>query len=284
MIIARCAVYGAVLVTMYFNGMYAWSKGGAPMDQYAMLAFALSIDGCKASFLRAASLCWRDHHRAVATSLFVLWWPCFAYSTFAGFSYLHTNRAVVSSDKVGHAQERQRAQTTYDQAGADLKLAITSPHWAASASCTLPPKGKGKEFCDGVARLKTTQASAAAILTRITPTDANPEVSGLASTTGLTPDRVQNIIALVSAILIELLASVGFYAIGSRINSKGSSKPVGRPWFRRHPRPTPTTETLSVALPVIPTSPSKPTTNSTSSPTPFRLTIPRASAPPKSPS
>jgi hypothetical protein len=188
MIIAVAAVYAAIAVTLYVNGSYAWSKGGSPSDQMAMLGLALAIDGCKCSFLRLASLRQQEGRTLAAVLLFVLWWPCLVYSTFAGYSYLHTNRAAVSTGKQGTADERQRAQATHDQAAADLRLALANPLWA--------------------------------------PTDANPEVTGIAANTGFAAERIQLIIALVPAILVELLASVGFYAIGTRPAEKAPGKSV----------------------------------------------------------
>ena len=72
MIIARAAVYIAIAVTMYVNGSYAWSKGGSPVDQWAMLGLALAIDGCKCSFLRVASLCKQDGRLLAAALVFLL--------------------------------------------------------------------------------------------------------------------------------------------------------------------------------------------------------------------
>jgi hypothetical protein len=273
MIVASCAVAAAVVVTMYFNGSYAWSKGGTHYDQIAMLAFALAIDGCKCSFLHTAALCRRDGFRAAAFALVILWLPCFGYSTFAGYSYLHTNRAEVSSGKDAHAQERQRAQAIHDQAAADIKLAMTSP-----------PKGKGKEFCDGIARLKTTQGAAADILTRIAPTDANPEVSGLATVTGAAPDRVTFAIAIVPAILIELLASIGVWAVGTRISSNGPRKPIGRRFWSRKREMPPAPENAPTSALGASATPPKAALNGGVQPAPFRLTIPRATAPEKTPS
>jgi hypothetical protein len=248
MIIAVAAVYAAIAVTLYVNGSYAWSKGGSPADQFAMLGLALAIDGCKCSFLRLASLRQQEGRTLAAVLLFVLWWPCLVYSTFAGYSYLHTNRAAVSTGKQGTADERQRAQATHDQAAADLRLALANPLWAASSACTSPAKGKAKEFCDTIARVRADQADAAVILTRIAPTDANPEVTGIAANTGVAAERIQLIIALVPAILVELLASVGFYAIGKRPAGKAPGTPVeARRWFRR-PKPASTRETPPAAF------------------------------------
>jgi hypothetical protein len=248
MIIARLAVYAAIAVTMYVNGSNAWSKGGSPADQFAMLAMALAIDGCKCSFLRVASLCKQDGRSFPATLLFLMWCPCLAYSTYAGYSYLHSNRTTVSTGKQGMAEERQRAQAAHDQAAADLRLATANPLWATTSACTTITKGKAKEFCETVTGLRDDQAAAAAILTRIAPTDANPEVTGLAANTGLTPERVQFLIALVPAMLVELLASVGFYAIGKHPTEIAPRKPVGAFWRSWLSMPGSSQKTLPVKL------------------------------------
>lgn len=246
MILARLAVLCAIAVTMYVNGSYAWSKGGSPADQFAMLGMALAIDGCKCSFLRVAALCKQDGRLLAATLLFFLWWPCIAYSTFAGYSYLHSNRTTISTGKQGLAEERQRAQATYEQTAADLRLAMANPLWASTSACTTP-KYKAKDFCENLERLRDDQAKASAILTRIAPTDANPEVTGLAANTGLPADRVQFVIALVPAILVELLASVGFYAIAKRPAEKAPRKPVGAFFQNWLPLPRKKSQTVPAA-------------------------------------
>ncbi|MEQ1719477.1 MAG: hypothetical protein ABL907_26375 [Hyphomicrobium sp.] len=216
-----------------------------------MLGLALAIDGCKCSFLRVSSLCKQDGRPLAAILLFVLWWPCLAYSTFAGYSYLHINRTTVSTDKQGIAEERQRAHAAHDQATADLRIATADPLWAATSACTTTlPKGRGKEFCATIIRLRADQAAAAAILTRITPIDANPEVTGLTANTGLTSDQVQFLIAAVPAILVELLASVGFYAIGKRSTEKAPSQPVNASprFWRPKPSQAPKTSPASVLV------------------------------------
>ncbi|MEQ1672335.1 MAG: hypothetical protein ABL893_15895, partial [Hyphomicrobium sp.] len=60
MILARLAVYGAILCTLWFNGSYAWSKGGSEIHQYGMVAVAITIDLCKCGFLTGASYLWRN--------------------------------------------------------------------------------------------------------------------------------------------------------------------------------------------------------------------------------
>lgn len=262
MIIAVAAVYAAIAVSLFVNGSYAWSKGGTPADQYAMVGLMLAIDGCKVSFLRLASARFQQRLRAAAVALLVLWCPCFVVSTVAAYSYLQTNRAAVSTDKQGTAEERQRAHAAHDQAAADLRLATANPLWNETSACTtILPKGKGKGFCDGITRLRANQASAAAILTRITPTDANPEVTGLAANTGLTAAQVQFLIAIVPAILVELLASVGFYAIGKHLAENAPGQPAGarlKSWLHEIGRPLKKPSGNALEAPAMKSTPSEP--------------------------
>jgi hypothetical protein len=260
MIIARLAVYAAIAVTMYVNGSYAWSKGGSPADQFAMLGLALAIDGCKCSFLRVASLCKQDGRSLPAILLFFMWWPCLVYSTFAGYSYLHSNRTTVSTGKQASAEERQRAQAAHDQAAADLRLATANPLWTTTSACTTVAKGKPKDFCEN-------------ILTRIAPTDANPEVTGLAANTGFTPERVQFLIALVPAILVELLASVGFYAIGKHPTEKAPRKPAGAFWGSWLSMPGSSQKTPPVKLSTAPGAIEKPVQPDKKATNPIQPTI-----------
>ncbi len=240
MILARLAVYGAIASTLWFNGSYAFSRGGTPLDQAALVAVAVTVDLAKCSFLSAASALLRARHWLAALLLFLIWCPSLAFSTFAGYSYITGNRAAATADREGSAQERVRAQATYDRATTDIATAKKSPMWEQSAACTnqLP---RYRPFCEAISNTKAEQAAAATILNRITPLDANPEVRTIVENTGLTLSQATLIIGLVPALILELAASVGFYAVNRSTMSWLPRTPLRErlhEWLLRHSRPS----------------------------------------------
>lgn len=224
-ILARLSITAAVLCTMWLNGSYAWNKAAEFHDRLAFVAIALTIDLAKCSLLGVAATLRVNSFRLAALLAVILWLPCFACSTFWGYSMITTTRATTSAGTEGLAQQRARAQTAYDDAARDLATAKASPFWPQSASCTAP-KQRQKEFCAGVARLRTVQQQAAQTLTSLAPVEANPEQSVLAKTFGIDTAHVVLAIALVPAILLELLASVGSYAVSRSIGPTAPQKPA----------------------------------------------------------
>lgn len=255
MILARIAVFGAILCTLWFNGSYAWSKGGDDLHRYGMVAVALTIDLCKCGFLPAASHLWRNNWRIPAVVLFLLWPLTFAYSTFSGFASISTNRSITSSATEGQAQQRTRTQAAYDQATAALDLAKTSPLWTATAACTTAKTNKQRDFCDNIETTKNQQEAAAAILNTTTPAHVDPEVTVLKDNTGLTLPALLLIIAAAPALILELVSSLGLYAISRRPIREASGKPVERRarfWLPRLNRERKTQPALALAASAVP--------------------------------
>ncbi len=235
MIYARLGVAGAILCTMYFNGSYAWSKGGDPTNQIALVALAVSIDLCKCGCLPAASHLWHHRRWLAAVVLFLLWPLTFVYSTYAGYAAITTNRSAASATGEGQAGQRARAQAAYDQATADLATAKASPLWNATAACTVPKTSPQRTFCDGVDSTKSDQTAAALKLDGGKPVHVDAELTVLSDYTRLPLATLILIIGLVPALILELVSSLGLYAVtnnrpagspGRRVNRFSISWPI----------------------------------------------------------
>lgn len=227
--VARFAVLGAVGTTMYFNGSYALSKTASWEAGAGLLAMALTIDLCKCTFLPISASLWAANYRFAALLLFLLWTPCLAYSTFAGYAQITTQRTLATVDGEANAEERSRAQAAYDRAVADLATAMRAEPWKATSACTLPRKKSQHAFCTKIAATKAAQTAAEATLARLAPAHPNPELTGMVTTTGLDPALLTFLIAFVPALLLELLASVGGYAVSCPLKPTGHAKAPGGP-------------------------------------------------------
>lgn len=236
MILARLAVYGAIVCTLWFNGSYAYAKASGEAHQIAMVAVALTIDLCKCGFLPAASYLWLNRYRVPALVLFAMWPLAFGYSLFAGYAAITTNRTFATTSTEGAAQIRTRTQADYDQVASALAVATASPLWTTTAACTAPKTQSHRQFCDGITRMRQQQHAASISLNASKPAHVDPEVTLLADLTQLTPSTLLLVIAFVPALILELVSSLGFYAVSRRATAEASRTPVGRQskfWFAR---------------------------------------------------
>ncbi len=173
MIFARIAVAGAILCTLWFNASYAWGKATDLPGQVALVTLALTVDLCKCGFLPAASLLWRRGRELPALVLVLLFVPCLAFSIFAGFSSITTNRATTTVTAQATADARARAQIAHDEARQEIATAKTSELWETTTACTSIKKTSQREFCDRFekARQRQQQALAAFDLSFTKPGD-----------------------------------------------------------------------------------------------------------------
>lgn len=258
--LARLGAWGAVASTLVCNGLYGWSQGVELPQKLGMLAIAVTIDLCKCGFLPAAASQWAQGFKLRAVLIAVLLWPpALTYSTFAGYSTIIGARTTASTDIAAEEQERARAQRSYDETTAALASAQRHPLWNASGACQVT-KAPHRPFCANVARTRAERATAEAILTRTKPVTAHPEARGIARFTGLELPTIIFWAALWPALLIELIASIAFYAIG-KPHTPDLQKPFEKPWgLFRGPEPAsaPKTRPQTALVPPTPSASATP--------------------------
>lgn len=225
---AYLAVAGAIACTLWVNGSYAWWLGGDNLfHQVALTVISIVIDLAKCGFLAAARVLWQAKARIPALVLVVLWVPALAFSTFAGFSYLTTTRSAARATDEAAEAARNRAQARYADATDLIARAKASPLWTASAGCTTI-KRDHRDFCTRVAAAIADQRAATQPLDALPVIHANPEIATLSGATGFPIATIQLVIALWPAVLIELLASLGAYALQA-YPAESPQKPHGGP-------------------------------------------------------
>ena len=247
--LAHVAVFGAIACTMFFNASYAIRQAGAHEHQAAMVVLALTIDLAKATFLPAAAAARARGLWFGPLLLVLLWLPALTYSTFAGYAYLTTTRSDAHVDDDAQAQARARIQATYDRATADLTTAKTSADWDATAACTRTRTPPQRSFCANVKATETKLEAAAVKLTATRLTHVNPEITALGDVLGWERPTLTLLIALFPAVLIELVAGLGLYALKEAPGQRTSIKAPERaqnPFPPAPPphQPTPSKKTL----------------------------------------
>lgn len=222
--LAHIPVFSAIACTMYFNGAYAYANALEAENKLAMVALALTIDLAKCTFLPAAAHLSGQGRRFGPFLLVLLWLPALGYSTFSGYAYLATTRAGAHVNSHATAEARTRAADIYRQATADLNAAKANPDWQTTGACTRTRKSTERTFCANVAALQNRLATTEAVLNDAPPGEAQPEIAALAQVTGWPTLTLAFLIALVPAVLIELVAGLGLYAL--RGPPKRSARPA----------------------------------------------------------
>lgn len=252
MILARLGIFAAILTSIYINGSYAYTKGEGISNQWTMIIVAVTIDIAKVSFLSASV-----HLRAYGflfrpLLLVLLFVPCFAFSTFCSYAYFSKNRSVSSAEDQTRAQARTRAQRTYDQASSDLAVAKQHRYWKRSGGCTSPQTRRERSFCSKLTPTQQRLAAAESLLNQRAVVYVDPEMQTLATTFDMDMTTLELIAAIVPALILELLAGLGLYALNVGPNLKASerlSKHVFSNWREHHHK---TSESSSEPLSVPP--------------------------------
>jgi hypothetical protein len=148
--------------------------------------------------------------------LALLWPLAFLYSTFSGYASITTNRTVTSAVRENVLQRHQRIQADYDDATDVLRTGKQSPLWQSSAGCTASKSDKQRIFCANISAAAQRQKANSDALAEQTAMPVDPEVAVLTANTGWTPAALSLVIALAPALILELVSSLGFYAVHRR--------------------------------------------------------------------
>lgn len=259
--LAAMGATAAILCTLALNAWHGWTQGNTPLQQYGMMAINITIDLIKCGGLPAVSALWITGYRLRSVLLFPLWALAFAWSTFCGYSAILSTRSTTAVEVTGQEQQRTRAQRLYDETTATLETAKTNLFWQASGGCTAP-RPPHRAFCDGIARTTAQRAAAESTLSTVPPVHANPELAALAKETGQPLPWIVFMAALFPAVLLELSASIGFWAVGPRTRTNApQSAAEGLSKFRlpRLGRDRKTPPAAALEAPAAKAAPSPPT-------------------------
>jgi hypothetical protein len=219
-IVAGCVLGGITLAGMYFNARYAVRLGHTLDEKIVLGIVSVAFDAAK-----VLAFCYAMHHlcrlsflRAALAG--IIWMLTASYAMYAAGSYAFGQLAHAQ-----HAQEivnkelRERAVTIarLEKDVEDAKQAKnTRGHliWASSGSCLSPTTPESTQFCHAYfiklgtlndLREKATQD-------KRTERVASPELMEWSKITGLSVHDVMIAIALIFALIIEVVASVSGFA------------------------------------------------------------------------
>lgn len=272
MTLAYLVVALAAIATLIFNAGYAWSRGHTEIEKASLVLLAVIIDLAKVSFLAAAAVLWQRRQRLAGSILMLLWCPAIVLSCWASYSYVATSRAATSAIGSDANAVRSRAEQTFERAKRKVDLATKHEAFAETAGCTRTPSARLKAYCDGYRQAEADLKAAEAALTPLRAVAVDAEVAQLARIIGADRTVIELLIALVPALFLELVASLGFYAVhASRsrettlaateramegVSAAGVAATAPAPSKPPEPRPeqpvTPQPKTLKAAQPLKP--------------------------------
>jgi len=226
---ARIPVLLAAATSMWFNASYAHSKADVIWQQAGLIAMMVAIDLVKCTFLAAAAHAWNGRTRLRAVTFVLLWTLAFAFSTFCGYAAITTNRHATAAVVDGQAADRARLQQQYDDARADLDRAKASPAWNQTSGCVMLTTKIHRETCPGIKDLQQRVVALATRLGKAPTVTPDPDLKALQAVLPLNPAWTAFLVAFIPAIVLELVASLGAYAVSPTMPSKASEKPTG--WF-----------------------------------------------------
>lgn len=211
MMVFRASACVAALVTITLNASYGYKT--STVFEYAVLFAALNaaLDVAKCSCLVVAGQAWQRGQPMAALVLFVLFWPMLANSLWCGFSEVTFNRATETARHDVDSQARTLAATAHERAQATLTDLEASPHYKSSTACALPKTNREQTLCQKHAEALARLAAAATALTQDRALDPTPQLTLLASLTGIDTSALLLAAAFWPIALAELCGSVGFY-------------------------------------------------------------------------
>lgn len=219
-IVAGCVLGGITVAGMYFNARYALKLGHSLDEKVALAIVSVAFDAAK-----VLAFCYALHHLCrlsfVRGGLAALIWALTAsYGMYAAGSYafgqLSSGQAQIESVNK-EIRERTAKIKRLEQDVEDAKLARNTkgkPMWPSTGSCLTPTTPESAAYCNAylitLGNLNALRDEASADK-RIEKT-ASPELLEWSRLTGLDVHSVMIGIALIFALIMEVVASVSGFA------------------------------------------------------------------------
>lgn len=219
-IVSACVLGGITAAGMYFNARYALKLGHTLDEKIALAIVSVAFDAAK-----VLAFCYALHHLCrlsfVRGGLAALIWALTAsYGMYAAGSYAFGQlSAGQQAQEIVNRDLRDRAAKIkrLEQDVADAKLAKNTkgqPMWPSTGSCLSPTTPESSAYCNAylisLGNLNALRDEASA--DKRTEKSASPELLEWSRITGLDVHSVMIGIALIFALIMEVVASVSGFA------------------------------------------------------------------------
>lgn len=204
------ATIAICIITASMNAAFGYGLAPDPFHAILLASGAVFVDVLKWIALPI----WRQAQgtgpKAAALVIFVI---SMSYSFAAAFGFAVLNRHAAAGIHQAAADSRARSLADHQRLTRDLALAEVDPLWKATAACTKPAGKSQRAFCEAH---RQRQLQATALATRVEEggtRDPDPQARLLADLTGLTLINAQRTLAMTVALVLEVIACLGLYAI-----------------------------------------------------------------------
>lgn len=219
-IVTGCVLGGITIAGMYFNARYAIRLGHTLDEQIVLGVVSVAFDAAK-----VLAFCYAMHHlcrlsfvRAALAA--IIWMLTASYAMYAAGSYAFGQLAHAQhQQEIVNKQLRERAVSIarLDRDIEDAKQAKNlRGHliWASSGSCLTPTTPESVQFCNAyLLKLHAlNELRDQAAKDKRTERTASPEIVEWSRITGMSEYHVMITIALIFALIIEVVASVSGFA------------------------------------------------------------------------
>lgn len=204
-------VIGAIAAAM--NWRFGQALGHTELDGYLFGALGVALVALNWILPGAAANAASRKARLQQMACIGLWLVCAAYTLVSsvGFSALH--RAENGADRVKDATRYVTASADHSRLTEELAAMKASSKYAASAGCADARTERLKGFCAEVKAKEAEIREAKGTMEAARPVASDPQALTLSRLSGFTTEQVSSWLAIAVAVVMELVSSLGFFAV-----------------------------------------------------------------------
>ncbi len=203
-------VIGAIAAAM--NWRFGQTLGHTELDGYLFGALGVALVALNWIMPGAAAFAASRKAKLQQAACIGLWLICAAYTLLSsvGFSALH--RAENGADRQIQAERYATAKADRERLTGELAAMKASPKYQAAAGCA-DARARQADFCAEVKAKEAEIKAAKRDMDAGRPASVDPQAETLARLTGLETASVSTGLAVAVAVVMELVSSLGFFAV-----------------------------------------------------------------------
>ena len=215
-------VIGGIAAAM--NWRFGQTLGHSELDGYLFGALGVALVALNWIMPGAAAFAASRKARLQQAACIGLWLICATYTLVSsvGFSALH--RAENGADRQTQAERYTTAKADHERLAGELAAMKASPKYAAAAGCA-DVRARQADFCAEVKAKEAEIKAAKRDMDAGRPASADPQAETLARLTGIEMASVSTWFAVAVAFVMELVSSLGFFAVAHAAPMPAASAP-----------------------------------------------------------
>jgi hypothetical protein len=218
-------VIGGIAAAM--NWRFGQTLGHSELDGYLFGALGVALVALNWIMPGAAAFAASRKARLQQAACIGLWLICAAYTLVSsvGFSALH--RAENASGRQELSERYTTAKADYERLTGELAAMKSSPKYTAASGCA-DARWRQADFCADVKTKEAEIKAAKSDMEAGRPASVDPQAETLARLTGFDVPAVSTALAVAVAVVMELVSSLGFFAVAHAAPLPGSPTPIAQ--------------------------------------------------------